>query len=67
MLQRLTVIVRLQRDPAAQDWCGQIEMVTPHREATFRDRRELWDLLENWTERPISGSPSAEEEKTSKQ
>ena len=49
MLQRLTLIVRLQRDSAAQDWHGQLEMVNPHREAVFRDREELVTLLEDWT------------------
>lgn len=58
MLQRLTLIVRLQRDSAAQDWHGQLEMVNPHREAVFRDREELVTLLEDWTAQPAPhGSP----------
>jgi len=58
MVQRLTLIIRLRRDPEAQDWRGQVEMVNPHREVAFRNRHELWELLENWTEQAISGSPS---------
>lgn len=58
MLQRLTLIVRLQRDSAAQDWHGQVEMVNPHREAVFRDRDELLALLEDWTAQPtLPGEP----------
>jgi hypothetical protein len=56
MLQRLTLIVRLQHDPVAQDWYGQVEMVNPHRLATFRDRHELWALLEDWTNTPNSAA-----------
>ena len=60
MLQRLTLIVRLQRDSAAQDWHGQVEMVNPHREAVFRDRDELLALLEDWTTQPAAGSSPQE-------
>ena len=60
MLQRLTVIVRLQRDPAAQDWYGQIEMVNPHREAAFRNWREMCALLEDWTDLSASELPDPE-------
>ena len=58
MLQRLTLIVRLQRDSAAQDWHGQLEMVNPHREAVFRDREELVTLLEDWTAPPAPNQRS---------
>jgi hypothetical protein len=58
MLQRLTLIVRLQRHSAAQDWHGQVEMVNPHREAVFRDRDELLALLEEWTaQSTLPGEP----------
>lgn len=59
MLQRLTLIVRLQRDPAARDWYGLVEMVNPHRQATFRDRHELWTLLKDWTNTPDSAASPA--------
>jgi hypothetical protein len=48
-VRRLTLIIRLQAYRAVPDWRGQVEMVNPHREAVFRNRDELWHLLEMWT------------------
>lgn len=60
MLQRVTLIIRLRRDPAAQDWYGQVEMVNPHREAAFKNRREMCALLEDWTDLSASELPDPE-------
>ena len=54
-VQRLTLIIRLRSYQAAQGWCGQVEMVNPHREAVFRNKDELWHLLETWTASPSEG------------
>lgn len=50
MLQRLTVIIRLQREADGKEWHGQAEMVQPHRMAFFRHHGELWNILEDWLE-----------------
>ena len=50
-VQRLTLIVRLRSFQTPGDWCGQVEMVNPHRKAVFRSRNELWRLMETWTAR----------------
>lgn len=50
MLQRFTVIIRLQRDADGKEWHGQAEMVQPHRMAFFRHHNELWDILQDWLE-----------------
>lgn len=63
MPQRLTLIVRMQWDPAIQDWHGQVEMVNPHREVVFRDRSNLQALLEDWIRPPIpETAPTGEKE-----
>jgi len=65
MLQRFTLIIRLRWNPAGQNWCGEIEMVNPHRVATFRNHCELWNLLNEWTkqsnlEMPLTGEEDAD-------
>lgn len=57
-VQRLTLIVRLRTCQTAKDWCGQVELVNPHREAVFRNRDELWNLMETWA---ASQNPSKDE------
>jgi len=61
MSQRRTLIVRMQWNPAAQEWQGQVEMVNPHRQAIFRQRKDLWALLEEWSAPPtIEARPGDE-------
>ena len=62
MLQRLTVIIRLQREAGDREWHGQVETIRPHQVAAFRQRSELWALLEGWLGQPAHTTSIGESE-----
>ena len=55
MIRRLTLIIRLRWNPLERNWCGEVEMVSPHRLAAFKHQKELWELLEKWIWEPAPG------------
>jgi hypothetical protein len=64
MLQRFILVIRLCWNPAEQNWRGELEMVNPHRVAVFRNRRELWALLDDWIAQPVTEASAGKDEAT---
>jgi hypothetical protein len=62
VLQRLTIIIRLQREAGDREWHGQVETIHPRQVAAFRQRSELWALLERWLGQPAHTTSIRESE-----